>query len=486
MNPARRVNGHTPQKRRHSEIIGRTTSLMVYPRLLRASGGTWDSTSPDYVFWDMFRRSKKTGYELASLFANGVIQTLSSWVLGKGILPAIQSDRDPTYTNQLLQQWGQRQNGTLGAMVQDLYALGNQYVIVNLDGTLSIPSPDTVEVKRDPLDYRRLTEVTIKNSFTNAEVTDTFTAPLRTIRIKNLSGEPLNTQFGVISANELGVFEFDNPLGVLPVVHFPNMASANEVEGRPIYESLLRLFSRYDDLLEKALDGAEVLSDPIPVFTHADDLEDVITRNTVSTGDTDDAGNDIRRLDLSALKAFFTTGDAKFLSPGEFTGDIRSMLKVLFLLMLEHTRIPEAVWGGELSSARASAEEQMKTFYMYIDWLRVLLEGSPEQGRGGLLQLVQLWLSVKALTDPQVIPDGNLSIQWTELAQQSADLRQKKIEYAHSHTLLSDDETLALLDLVEDPAQSVLDARADADVRRLQLQDPFDAAMAADLMDASV
>jgi hypothetical protein len=101
------------------------------------------------------------------------------------------------------------------------------------------------------------------------------------------------------------------------------------------------------------------------------------------------------------------------------------MLKVLFLLMLEHIRIPEAVWGGELGQARASAGEQMKTFFYYIAWRRTLLEGNPRMDGGyedGLLQLCNLWLMSQSFTDSRILM-GRIGMDWMPLSEMDAKLK---------------------------------------------------------------
>lgn len=473
---------------RKQEIIGRDTSLQVNPRPLRSTGfSTSDGTIPDYVFYDNFRRGKKFGFELSSLFARGVTQILTSWIMGDSLkvtlTPPTNEADEPVKlaekrkaTNALLETFSSQLMGTLSTVVDDHFGLGDQYIIVNLDGTFSIPSPDTVRKETDPLDYRTITAFTVTSKFTNATVTDKYTAQVRTVTVKNLTTEPMVTRFGTLQSHEEKAFNFDNPLGVIPVIHLANDRSGNELYGRPLVEPLLRLFSRYDDLLEKALDGAETMSDPLLVFMANDiaELNQVYERNTVATGETDAEGREVRQLDLAQLKALFATLDAKFLTPGEFTSQIRDMLKVLFLLLLEHTRIPEAVWGGELGSARASASEQMETFFMYIRHRRSLLEGTRDITRhDGLLSLFNIWLRVQALIDPTLMV-GDVNIQWSDLSKMDAALKFQYLQWATLQGFLTDETALKISKLVDDVKTEIANAEEEAKKKREENADPFD------------
>lgn len=467
------------------EIIGRTPPMQVLPRRLRASGETADTTKPDYAWWDMVRHCRKHGYELSGAFIKPITQITTSWVWGKSASAELTDTAELTgatperieHTNAVLDEFVMDNLAKFQGITRDLYGLGDQYVIVNMDGTLSIPSPDTVDVQRDPLDYRRITSVTICAKYQNAKVEDTYTEDLRTVFIDNTSDKDLVTRFGIIPAKSKLTFEFDNLIGIIPVVHFACDRSADETNGRPLADGMVRLLSRYDDLFEKALDGAETLSDPIPVLSvEPGTVEEMYNLNTVETSEQDEDGNPVRKLDLGYLKAIITTKGFSFASPGSFTGDISSMLGLLFLLLLEHVRIPETVWGGELGQSRSSTVEQMDTFRQYILERRLQLEGERTgTGSDGMLKLLYLYLLVKALTDPQIIV-GYAAMLWQPLDIKDEKLEFEKVKYAHGTGNLTDATMVDKLDIVTNPEEEVEAAHEEAQAR----QDAFDAAMDAD------
>lgn len=466
------LGGNTPSAHndepltRVKEIIGRAV-IKSSNFWRRFRGASVDASQPDYAWWDKFRRGQMAGHEFSGLFAKPITETLASWVMGDVIEPRL-ADADE-YTDNLLQKLFKRIHGTLIHMVIDLYGLGDQYIIVNPDGSLSIPSPDLVDVEYDPLDYRQVVKVTITTRLEHATVTDVYTAEGRTVTVKWSSPERKDTE----------VFEFENLIGKVPVIHFANDRSGNETNGRPVYEGLFHLYGRYNDLLQKMIDGAELMGNPIPTFEGMDDIDDTISANQTSPVQTynkeDGTEEDRVQIDFDSLPAIFVgaRGRFHFASPGSgFTEDIRNTLKSLFILVTEHTRIPEAVWGLELSSARATAIEQMKTFHMYIQLKRLAIQGQGADddlgmdAQGGLLELCDIWLRMRALTDSKV-KVASVSLKWSNLTEMDEQIKWQKTESAHNKGILTDETYLGNLDIVEDVESEVADAET-------QMQDDGD------------
>ena len=77
-----------------------------------------------------------------------------------------------------------RIHGQLIKFLEDLSALGDMYIIINLDGSLSMPSPETVDVEYDPLDYRRPLHFRVTTNLSKAVVIDDFDEHGRTMTIK--------------------------------------------------------------------------------------------------------------------------------------------------------------------------------------------------------------------------------------------------------------------------------------------------------------
>jgi hypothetical protein len=220
-------------------------------------------------------------------------------------------------------------------------------------------------------------------------------------------------------------------------------------------------------------------------------MEEIVTQNATEEGETytDNQGNTKSRvrlaLDRMTMMLLGKGASFKFASPQQgFTTDIRNMLKVLFLLMLDFTRVPEVVWGNEMSAGRSSASESMKSFYSYIQSRRVALEGEGAdellmaEAQGGLHALIDIWLRIKSLTDSKVIV-APVKFQWTDLSEVEGELKRKWTAWAHSMGLMLDETALAQapVALVRTPAKEVALAKAE----RQKAQDAFNAAVDAEL-----
>lgn len=455
-----------------AELIGRVAydaqSTLYRSRIYTKSV---DETLPDYEFYDRLRRCVAKGYKLGGLFAKRIERVIASWVLGGGVTVELADEDD--YTNTVLTEFitgllvaGQdtsdddqpltddddRTSSLLLSAYKDALGLGDQYIIVNADGSLSMASPETVTVKRDVLNYKRVLSVTIETRMEGYVITDEYRADGRTVTIKR--------------GNELlSATQYQNLLGVIPVVHIAHDRSGNETNGHPIHEELLPLYDQYDDLIFKQLDGAKLLGNPLLTFAGMKDINAVMNANQPLDGETymDRDGNEVNRpqikIDSNAVLMIGEGGSASFTSPPVgFTEDTKTALKSLFLLLLDHTGIPEFVWGGEMSSARASSDTQMQQFAKDISAWR-------QDAGGWIVRLCKLWLMTKALTDPQIVV-GRLALEWPPLIQEDKEIRLKYIELGRKETLLTDETALGLMDLVDDPAGEVEAARGEADQRQ--------------------
>lgn len=461
------------------EIIGRVAAQFtgLYNRFRLSI----DRTLTDHEFWDRLRRGKAKGYELGGLFAQPIVEILASWVLGEGmgaklVVPKEEAENERVlYTNDLLLRWLRSQMARITLLYEDHLALGDQYAVMNPDGTLAIPSPETVERIED--DFGTLIGYRITAKLEKVTIIDELRLDGRSIIIKR-AGQSDEVQ------------TYQNLIGRLPVIHFANDRGNNETYGRPIYERLLRLFRRYDDLLEKGLDGAELMGNPIPVFEGMKNIDETIDANKAADETyIDKEGNPQSRavINFDLLAALFIGegGHFQFASPSPgFTDDIRNILKLLFLLMLDSTRIPEFVWGGAVESSKASAETQLPPFVKFIMGRRARFEGRgadeelDQEASGGLLELIDVWLRTRQLTDPRILV-GPVAIDWPELVEEDQAQQLARLSFAKQNNLITDETTLRELDLVDDPAKEVGQARDEAKQR----QDEFNARLEQDAQD---
>jgi hypothetical protein len=461
------------------EIIGRSTAGEVDLWSIRnvIAPKTIDETRPDYEFWDKFRRGKALGYKLGALFAKPIIDILSSWEMGQGFVAKLEQDKteDTTdesvdvgetddvtnnadanmeYTNAELADFLNQNHALMVDVEKDKLGLGDQFVIVNPDSTLSVAPPNTVKVSRDPIDYRRIVAYTITTKTGEYTIEDQYRSDGRTVTISK--------------GSEKQIFKYENLIGEIPVIHFANERSNNEVFGHPVYEALLPLCEEYDDICYKMIDGAKLMGNPIPSIEGLEDLSQVENANDTQDDEeyTDKDGNTENRktlrFDKNALFLIGKGGALNFKGPAiGFTDDTRNVLKALFLLALDHTRIPEYLWGGAIASSMASAETQEPPFLSYIQERQ---KGMEEP----ILRLLNIWLMTKALIDPQVVT-GDLTIEWLPIKPETADVTLRKIGAADGMGLITKETALEKLDLVDNPQAEIEKAKEEAQ----QAQDEF-------------
>jgi hypothetical protein len=452
------------------EMIGRSVQGVVQLWSSRRAVKSVDETRPDYAFWDRFRRGKAEGYALGGLFGKPITQILASWELGRGFTPELAEAGDPknpedprTYTNTALQRFAQEIQALLATLEEDKLALGDQFLIVNPDATLSVASPETVDVERNPLDYREVTGYTLTTKLGEFTIVDEYRLAGRTILVRR-------------GDREVSRQTFANLIGRLPVVHLANEPGTNEVFGHPLYESLLPALAEYDDVAFKMLDGVKLLGNPIPSIEGLDDITQVQNLNDTAEPEeyTDLEGNTetrtLLRFDKHAAFLIGKGGSLEFKGPATgFTADTRDALKSLFLLILDHTRIPEFLWGGAIASSKASAETQLPPFVTYV-------ESRQRQLEAPLLALFDIWLRIRRLTDPRLVID-TLAMRWAPLVGEDEELELRRLEFAKSHSLITDETALEKLDLVEDAEQEVKEAQAEAKARQEEFERRLDEEM---------
>jgi hypothetical protein len=474
-------------RKRVSEIIGRVSAGFNLWSQMGYTMSTVDLTIPDYNHWDRFRRGMITGQRLAGLFAKPAAEIKADWIIGDGFTAQLALDDESDaveYTNGLIARFAARVKGPLITMVQDLKSLGDQYVIVNPDGSISIPSPETVRLEYNKLDYREAVKATVLTRTDKMTVTDEYRADGRTMMIKtddkDLLAQLVSEGWEIIKDGVKK--EFENLIGRLPIVHFSNDRSANETHGRPQHEGLRYLFERYDAQLSNGLDAAEIMGHPVPKFTGLSDVGAMLDANAEPTAeswtDTDGTTRSRTQLSFDRFATILLYGDEDFefvAPPTGFTNDVKAMLKLLFLLILENLRIPEVVWGGELGQARASAGETMKTFYKHITGQRLALEGMPADellgadAQGGIHELIDIWLRFRSLVDRKVMV-APVRVDWPTLNEANDEMNLKWADGMHNKGIITDERYVAMSGRVDDPESEVAAAKTEM-VKR---QDSFD------------
>ncbi len=406
----------------------------------------FDATRPDYMFWDKLYRCKQPTARLGGLFTKPMTEHIKAWTLGKSFKATTGDEK----TDTALAEFVRDNLVLLCTLLIDSLRLGDAYVVINADGSLTMASPDCVEVVTDKLDYTKVIAYKITTRLEKVTIVDEYRLDGRTVTVKDLDGIETVTRY-------------KNLLGRLPVKHLKCNSSANEIYGRPIYEALLQAFYEYDDVLDNALKGVKAMGTPIPVLEGVANaeksLEDLGARTTTFT----DADGNVQTgltVDFQDLDMIVTDGTFNLKGPNPFTEDSWRVLKNLFLLFLQHGNIPEWVWGGAIASSKASVDAQMPAFEKFIQGVQLWM--------GGLLaDLCTTWLAMVSLYKPNVraLP---VSVSYPPVANAEATTILSKVNFALNNGLIRKVTALDLLDLVDDPAEEV--ALADDEAAAMQSQ----------------
>ncbi len=448
-----------------SEMIGRTARPFIASPFFTTTTVDW--TRVDYAFWDQLRRGKKEDYDLGGLFARPIARNLAHWSLGKGITPEVDEAEDATGdTETALQDFIADNLVTLIENEEDSLGLGDSYLVVNPDGTLTRASADCVEVLADPPGSQNVVGYRITAKLESQTIIDEYRRDRRTVTVEE----------GAVKTSTV----YPNLIGMLPVIHWPCDRAANEMYGHPYYEQLLRLFGRYNRTLSKALDGTELMGNPLPVVEEAENPKQVLEllsggRTTTYIGE-DGKEYTVPVVDWSQIPVAVLGKGAKFkfAGPASFTGDAAKMLELLFLLMLQATGIPEWVWGGAIASSKASVDAQYPAFENLIDGLR-------RKYQGPLLATMRAYLATLALYTPNINAQAKITLKFGSVVAEDRAQKLEEIKFARGEggtsILITEETALRSLNLVEDPAAEVEAARKEAEEKQQAQQDGVDQAL---------
>lgn len=424
-----------------------TTQSNAMVHTLRTVGGVWsrrlrsmlseptkDWGRADYTWWAKAYRCRVRGLELAGLFIKPLVGKIAAWALGMGV--GWQAGNDAAQT--ALEEWWQGHQADVLRAYRGSLKLGDAFVVVNSDLTLTIVTPDAVDPIVAAGDYSKVIGWRITQVLTHPE----WTAQRMTVIDEYYSDRRIQRK----TAPGMATIEttYPNLLGRAPVVHIANALDESDSFGHPEAEALVELLLRYNTVLEAAIDGNERQGRPTPVlsFETVADLEKFWQTYGVRETQTlpDGTTETVTTLGVDLTQILTVSGaEFQYASPGSFTQDTERLLGLLFYLILEHTELPEFVFGNAIASSQASAETQMPIFERFID-------GRRKEAAGWLTELAEIVLGYLALVQPAV-SRKTPSLQWRKLSQDGA-LTLQAVSWAYSEGLL-DERTALLLAPVE-------------------------------------
>jgi len=256
-------------------------------------------------------------------------------------------------------------------------------------------------------------------------------------------------------------------MGIIPVIHIANDVGSDETFGHPAGEASLAALSKYGIIFDAAVEGNKRQGRPTPVFEKMGTQQQIeafyAMFGTKRTRTLDDGTTETYyELDFDSDKVQTLGGDAtfKWAQPGSFAGDTKILLAIIFWLMLQHSEVPEFIWGNAISSSRASAETQLPPFVKYIQ---------KRQGQEAkwLLQLVKVVVGYFSLWETGVVIEDDVTVQWASLTDRDGRLTLDAIKLGIEQNLIDDETALGLMPLdIENPAEILKKARKEGQDRQ--------------------
>ncbi len=427
-------------KRALSELLG--TPRPIETNTFRRWGGwsmspTMDAGKTDYEFWDLARFCLIEGLEISGVFFKPISSKITSYVLGRSPFFELEDE----YTQNTLSDWFRLNYGVIQETYDEARQLGDMYLIVNPDLTLTPVSPTMVDPIVADDDYSKIIGWRVEQVFPHPTnpmarmgIINEFYADRRVI---------IKTFFGTITSTEV----YRNFIGIPPIVHVPVNRKANEMFGRPDGYPLLPLLNEYNEVLFAGLTGNKRQGRPTPTFSKLGDagavakfeqmygqtqtqkLDDGTTRKYTSYD-----------FDADQLVILGGTGEFNWASPEPFATETEKFLALLFYLIVQHSEIPEFVYGTAISSSKASAEAQIDPFTRFI-------ERQQNVAATWIRQLALIVLRYMALTDRKIKIDANMRVAWKPVTDKDGTLVLDAIDIGMTAKVLDRKTILSLLPL---------------------------------------
>jgi 2'-5' RNA ligase len=385
---------------------------------------TFDIGQCDYEWWDRARRGKVDGFAIAGLFLKPIASKKAAWVLGE--LPQIRFEDKKT--TELVNEWLRKIHALMLMAYEESAVMGDYYIVVNPDETITIVTPNVVEPIVDENNFSIQIGWRITQSFSHPQkpwlvqtITDEYYKDKRLITITSPSGIKGTPK------------EFKNLTGLLPVIHIANNKHGGEMFGHPEAEALVQVLHHYGEITDVAIEGNIRQGRPTPVFERLGKQENVNAFvKAFGKQQTqllpDGTREEVTVIEFSSDQVVYLGEDGtfKYASPSAFTGDTMNILQILFYLIVQYTEQPEFIWGNAIQGNQASGDKtQLPAFSKWAE---------KEQGRAEhwIIPLVVYYVALRSLYDRKVKrKEAELpTCKWIPLTSQDGKLTLEAIKVA--------------------------------------------------------
>jgi hypothetical protein len=417
---------------------------------------SWDR--PNYDYWRRAYYCKVDGLELSGLFIKPLVSKLAAWTYGRNPHWSLDSEA----SEESLADWWSKYSPDILAAHESSLVQGDMFLVFNPDMSLTAVDPDLVEPMVSDTDY---------SDVIGWRITQTFPHPQRNYDKQTVIDEyTLDGRTRIVEKNgaELMRESWPNLIGRIPVIHIANQPQARERFGHPEAEALVAALQEYGATVDAALDGNQLQGRPTPVLkfesveAYNQFEEDYVTTEVQNLPDGTVQRMTTYNVDLSQLLVV-VGAEFSYESPGSFAQDTIRLLEILFYLILEHTELPEFVFGNAISSSKASTETQLPVFIRFIEKRRAAM------GKW-LTEIAEIALAYLSLMQPGVGAAETPNLQWEQLEQDDGRLTLDTVTWAFTEGLIDRRTALMLAPVDVDDIDTVLEAAEQERQERMEEQ----------------
>jgi hypothetical protein len=447
-----------PQRRKTTpEIVGdlRTNRLATSWYDSNSNTPTRDWGQADYKFWNRVLLGKAQGLELSGLFLKPLASKIASWTLGITPSFSIENENSQTAVN----KWFTDNHPAVLRALEESLVKADSYLVVNPDLTLTVLPPDVVKPIVDDNDYSKIIGWTVTEvhphptrHMDNMKIVDEYTEKER-VRKKYKNGKLQSTD------------KYPNLLGCIPLIHIANNVGSDETFGHAEGEALINVLHQYGALFDAAIAGNKRQGRPTPViqrFGSVEEMQQFWANFGVKRTRTLDDGTieTYYELPFDADNVMTLAGNAEFKyeSPGSFSADTQTLLGLLFYLMLQHSEVPEFVWGNAIASSQASAETQMPPFVKFIQ--------KKQRQYNWVNELIAVVVGFLSLWEPGINAEDEIAVKYPDLTQKDGKLTLDAIRLALDKDIIDEETALTLMPLEIENPKEVLDKVKDELAKR--------------------
>lgn len=399
-----------------------------------------DDRQSDFAFWDSARRCRAKGLYISGALIKPLSSKIAAWVMPAPPSISMQNSAAMNKVN----SWVSKNHASWVSALEESAALGDCYIVIYPDGVPAVISPNFVKPIRDQRDFSRTIGWQIARTFRGNAVNEEMTI----IEEFYQDSRTVEYVFKGSAKQKSRKVTYKNVIGKIPIVHVANRVGADEEFGRPEAEGAIEILHAYGRVLEAAINGNIRQGRPTPVISKMGSAEEQKEfwekygrRETV----TDDNGESktVWVIDFNPDMLVTLSGTAEFdyKAPASFTKDTQTILELLFYLFLQHTEVPEFVWGNAIASSKASAESQLEPFIYWIEKKRGFASK-------WMLNVIEIFIDYLSVYDVDFMDglgaNNDFQLTWKPLTKDGK-LTLDTIVWAHKTKLITDDQARALL-----------------------------------------